>query len=65
MEYNRQETSAVARNSVAQHAVEPGPQAAPLLRELGWDGGVLGKREIDASPVGTPEVLTQTLQASV
>ncbi len=54
-----------ARNSLAQHAAEPGFSIrASLLRELGWDGGVLGKWEIHVSPVGTAEVLTQTLKVS-
>ena len=36
----------------AEDKRRPGPRFAPPLRELGWDGGVLGKVEMKLSPVG-------------
>ncbi len=44
----REKQAPEARKSLAQHAAA---------------GGVLGKREMKLSPVGTAEVFTQTLQA--
>jgi len=47
----------------AQDGAKPGPRFAPLLRELGWEAESWVKWEKERSPVGTAQVLTQTLKA--
>ena len=50
-----------ARNILAQHTAEPGSPICAAFARIGGDDEVLGKAESYTSPVGTAEVLTQTL----